>query len=630
MTTIAAIPDAAAAAVAHKDVWSRSGTRYRVRAIVLLVVDVLLFVGLASFAYWLRSGEPFSLVMDGYWNELRLTFNFTGDMKVTLASFLVGPMSADDVPMLIPVLGMLMAALVMIPILVAVLYRFWASLPFIAVVGFVGVMPWLAITLLLSCALASIRPFRLPWRFASALLGLLPIVVYLFLAARGSEAQVTDPANPLDKVKFVAPWAIALVSATLLAAVVLGIARLVDYRPGAIAPLLGVSFALPVALFELYVGRDELYYRLLEQNMHVFTDVSAAQVMQRRAEESWLDLPEPRPRFEEWNSIVEMIWQMELMSQEQTRARVSELTRYQQTIAAHCDWFVKYFPTSRYACNALYLKGRALSMRVDLGEFERTEWIRYYDDFPAQASWSAWRTIVENQPQSAVGRVAALRLAQLDARQGRVTEAVERLDDLTARLDELPASTGGAAAAPSSWAAMLERAPADSGLYVPLDRIRLEAHELRDLLAANKDPIYGYQPLVGAPHDDDSFALGLLHLVPRDGRYAKNLEALKRRYPGSVLTDNIDLELAKALPAGPERAALLESFVSRYAGDHADALPEGFYRLGTAYMEQGRRADADAQFKRLIQDYPASIWALQARRYAPALAPNAVAGAPAS
>jgi len=49
-------------------------------------------------------------------------------------------------------------------------------------------------------------------------------------------------------------------------AIVLTIARLVNYRPGAIAPLMAIMFATPVVLFETKVGRDELSYRLLERD----------------------------------------------------------------------------------------------------------------------------------------------------------------------------------------------------------------------------------------------------------------------------------------------------------------------------------------------------------------------------
>ena len=103
-------------------------------------------------------------------DELAQAFLSVGATQrhVSLGSLLHEPISVQDVPMQIPILGLLMAALIAIPILVSLLYRFWASLPFIAVVGFLAVMPWLAITLLISCIVASVRPFRTRFRFVSA------------------------------------------------------------------------------------------------------------------------------------------------------------------------------------------------------------------------------------------------------------------------------------------------------------------------------------------------------------------------------------------------------------------------------------------------------------------------------
>jgi len=602
----------------NKDVWSRSGPTYRVRAVVLLLVNVLLFGGVGSFAYWLRSGEQFAPTMDGYWDELRLTFHFTGDMEITLASFLASPMSVRDVPMLIPILGLLLAALVAIPILVSILYRFPASLPFILVVGFLAVMPWLAITLLASCILASVKPFRRPWRFASALLGLLPIVLYLFLASRGSDSYVGELGNPMDKIKFVAPWVIAMVAATLLAGVVLLIARVVDYRPGALAPLLAVMFGLPVALFEFHVGRDELYYRLLEQELRLFKDVSAAEVLERRAEESWLEQPEPRMKFAEWKALVELIWRLEVLPDDETIEWTSELTEYQQRLARHCDWFIKYFPTSRYACNALYIKGQTLSTRVDVSEFQRTKWIRYYGDFPSRASWSTWRMIVENRPRSPLSAVALLRLAQLDARACLMKQALDQLNTLVARFDK-PAPAAVESSPPGgALARLFKRPPPEAGLNLGLERTLLEAHRLRDLLAANEDPIYGYEPLCGSSDPSRTVQFGLLRLVPREDRYIENLRRLKDQYPRCQIEDNIDLEIAKTTPPGTRRTELLVSFLDRYGLRDVDALPEALFRLGTSYLENGQRPRADEQFERLLREYPQSIWARQARRYAAA------------
>ncbi len=625
--------EAASAAIAKeeqdlvKDAWSRSGPPYRVRAVVLLIVNVLLFGGLGCFAYWMRNGEALAFAMHGYWDEVFLTLRFTGDMQITLASFLVGPMSVRDVPMLIPIVGLLLAALVTIPILVAILYRFWSSLPFIAVVGFVAVMPWLAITLVFSCVLASVRPFRLRWRFASAILGLMPIVLYFFLASRGSDLHVGELANPIDKVKFVAPWVITMVASTLLAGIVLAIAKLVDYRPGALAPLLAVMFGLPVALFEFKVGPDELYYRLLERELRLFEDVSAADVVERRAEETWLEQPEPRVDFQQWKTLWELLWTLALTSEDETHDWTSELTKYRQKLARHCDWFIKYFPNSRYACNALYIKGRALSMRVDLGEFRRTKWIRYYDDFPHQASWSAWRMIVENRPDSPLGAVALLRLAQLDARHGSIDTAIAHLDTMIARFDELQAAATSPVEQNSAWSELLKRPPPEAGLNVELERPLLEAHRLRDLLSANEDPIYGYEPLRGTRDPQRTVHFGLLQLVPREDRYIENLRRLKDQYPRCQIEDNIDLEIAKATPPGPQRMKLLLQFVGRYGARHVDAMPEALFRLGAAFLEENQRPKADEQFDRLLTEHSESIWARQVRRYAPASAAAGGTGA---
>ena len=52
------------------DVWSRSESKYRIRAIALLVLNILLFAGVSSFAYWLRSGEVFAPAMESYTDQL--------------------------------------------------------------------------------------------------------------------------------------------------------------------------------------------------------------------------------------------------------------------------------------------------------------------------------------------------------------------------------------------------------------------------------------------------------------------------------------------------------------------------------------------------------------------------------
>jgi len=597
------------------DVWSRSGSKYRIRAVVLLAINVLLFAGLGSFAYWLRSGERFAPALDGYWDEVAQTLHFGQHTSVSLASFMIEPISVQNVPMQIPILGLLMAALISIPILVSILYRFWSSIPFIAVVGFLAVMPWLAITLLGSCIIASVRPFRARLRFMAALLGLVPTVVYLVLAWRGSSEILLGGIDPIDTIKFVAPWVMAIVAAALVFAIVLTLANVVNYRPGAITPLLAIMFGLPVALFEFHVGRDELYYRLLERlNAAHFADIDASLALEEAVNAAWGRHPSPRPKRSVLRKSQEIKWQFELATD--LGPHRSEVTRHQEELAARCDWFHKHFPDSPYAPNALYIKARALDMRVDPVEFRNTRWIRFYADFPAAASSLAWRKLAEHDPDSILAATALLRLSQLDARNGDVERAISRLEELTTRFDrhrrtESEITTQSAGALRSVLA---PESPIAS-LNVALDGVLLEGNRLLDLLKNNRDPLYGNVPISGPKRESVPIWFGLLDLDPRDARYVDNVRRLAAAYPHAQIQDNLELESAKANTDRTTRIRLLEACIRKFPGN--DAIPEALFHLAVAYKDDGRLRDCESAFSRLANAHPASIWTRQADRHVP-------------
>lgn len=606
------------------DVWSRTHPKYRIRAFVLLAVNVLLFAGVGSFAFWLRSGVWFAPLTQSYWDQLEYTFLGVGNAEVSLGSLLLNPINVQDVPMQIPIIALLMAALISIPILVAVLYRFWASLPFIAVVGLLAVMPWLALTLLASCAIASVRPFKTQFRFVSALMGLAPVVLYFILAWSGSTEMIAGKIDPVERIKFIAPWVMAIVAASVVFALVLSIARMVDYRPGAITPLLAIMFGLPVALFEANVGRDELYYRLLESlDRGHFTDVDATQSVKLSAIRKWETHPPPRPTWEEILAREVEKWVFELASV--PRPFHSELTRHQVEITRRCDWFRLHFPDSRYALNALFIKARALDMRVDTAAFRSTRWIRFYDEFPAGASRETWRLIYENAPVSPPGTVATLRLAQLDARNGHVDHALDLLGRLLlaagedANTDDVPEPTDG-----TLWR-FLSRGVAEESLLVSLDGIMIQAHRLHDLLAENRDPIYGYDPLCGSNVNDAEHTFGLLDLDIRNQHYESNLRQLKQWYPDCQIEDNIDLELARLAPDLETRISRLRELIVQFA--RRDAVPEAMLRLGLAYRDSGQPNECDRTLAELMSRYPATIWAAQAATLAPRTAWTRLPGA---
>ncbi|MGB0716824.1 MAG: tetratricopeptide repeat protein [Phycisphaerae bacterium] len=606
------------------NVWTRSSSKYRIRASVLLLVNVFLFLGVTCFAYWIRSGVLFAPSLPGYLGELAETFDFKGSRGITLGHLLMEPISVGDVPMQILILGLLMAAIIAVPILVAILYGFWCSLPFIFGVCFLAVMPWLSITLLGACILASVRPFRTRFRFMSALVGLVPIVVYLALAWHGSEEMMMGRFDPIDRVKFIAPWVMAIVASALVFAIVLSIARLVDYRPGAIAPLLAVMFGLPVGLFEFHVGRDELHYRVLESlDAYYFMPVDATLGLAEKVERRWSSHPLPRPSWEELYESEQQRWQSELDADPRTEQSV--LAVHKSDLVDRCDWFVRIFPHSRYALNVLYIKARALDMRVDIIEFRDKKWIRFYDDFPAAASADTWRTIETNGGNSPTRAAALLRLGRLASRQCDMDLALDYLNKLQAEygnkgINPVPQAIR------SHPMDLLERSHPESSLNIRLPRILLEGRQLAGLLRNNQDPLYGYDPLCGT-RDSDSLGKipGYLLLHPRHERYRENLQKLLREYPDCQIEDNVLLALAISTPEfkvdertgwrvkeSPSRIDNLRSLISAKQGD---ARPEALYRLGVALLEEGESTASAETLHKLETEFPTSPWAEQAARF---------------
>lgn len=586
------------------DVWSRSGPKYRVRAIALLAINILLFAGAASFAYWLRSGEFFAPAREGYWRSIAQTFGGVGNPDVSLAAFLLDPISIHDVPMQIPIVGLLMAAIISIPILVAILYRFWSSIPFILIIGFIAVMPWLAITLLGSCVIASVRPFRTRIRFMSAMLALIPAIVYLILAYSGTRDVVVGRIDPIDRIKFVAPWVLAVVASALLFAIVLAIARIVNYRPGAVTPLLVVMFALPVLLFERHVGRDELYYRLLEHRYHDYFGDKNAGLGLKSAQREWEPPSLSRPARGRFRDVEEESWLFELAAD--LSRRQGMLTEQQADMAARCASFHHQFPYSQYAPNALFIKATSAGLRLDSREFQRTRWIRYYDDIPDGRSRQTWEIIAENRPDSPMAAVAHLRLAQLDAGSCDCDRALARLQKVINKCERGFAEPGNTA----DVTLFLSRAPLEAGLGINLEKILMDAAWLRDLIVSNADDEeYRTDPMCGAQRGRSGTPFGLLDLDRRDGMYAPQIDILMTTFPGCKLADNLQLERARVQQNSSEQIAALKAVLEKYPT--GDAVPEALVRLALAFNAAGEPHRAAQFFDRVVSEHPNSIWARQ-------------------
>lgn len=592
------------------DVWSRTEPRYRRRAITLLLINGLLFAGLGGFTYWLRTGKYIPFFSPDYWEIVWRTFDPTPHQQITLVDFLTYPINIQQAPAHVIVLGLLMASIVSIPILVAMLYRLPAALIFLVIVAFVGVLPWLAMTLLLSCALTALKPLRFSFRYATALIALIPAVVYFFTATRNPTLVASQP-KPMDWPMLYAPWALAILGSCVLMGLVLWLARVVNYRPGVIAPLLAVMFATPVVVFEAKVGRDELYYRVLERqcgpnSATVFRDQDARAVIHEIAERVYEHAEKPGRSVAEIEEEIKHLWQYELDPMKVADRAITIFAQQQDDVVQACDKFRADFPRSRYVPNVLYIKGRAIDMRVDVEAFRRDAVVHFYDDFPSPNSAPTWALIAAGDwPPSPVTAIALYRLAQLEARAGRIDAARERLRRLEAEFGR-PVTTAPAPSAP------LAKPDPTGTLGIRIREVVLAGRRFAWLLERYWDPPYANAPLVE-----------MLRMDPRHRLYTRNLEELLEKYPNARLRDYVELQLV--LHANERSASLriaaLEAFVREHADDASGALGEAYYRLGEAYVNDRRDTDAVRAFQAVVDRCPDSPWVEDAQIRLGQLAP---------
>lgn len=599
------------------DVWSRTEPKYRTRAIILLIANMVLFGGLCCFMYWLRYGWYFPLTHEHYTTLFSSTLNFSSPTQITLHDLFMNPINLQWVPMHGVVIGLLIASLVSIPILVSILYRFRASIPFCLMVGFLAVMPWLGATLLLSCAIAAYGRIKLKFRFAAAVLGLVPIGVYLFTASRGYAAPQDVLTPQIERGLVVAPLLLSALASCALMVIVLTIAHVVDYRPGPIAPLLAVMFLTPWFLFMKNVGRDELHYRLFEQNYgpqsrEYFASADANFAIRQVAVRLWAQHDQPRPTIDVFEERVRRFFETQLhalqIKEPADRLEVAEFVdeksldhlklfaRGQHHVAGKSDTFLRDFPNSRYVPCVLYIKGRALDMRMDIDGFRRSGVLRSYDDFPNEASRTVWTALVKSDSDSPLANVARYRLAQLDARRGDIDAAIAGLIDLIAFDERLQHSQAGR----NTLHELLAKKPAEASLESEYTDFRDRAAGLLTLLRYNRDPTTGDAPLIA-----------YLNCDPRHDRYLRNLRDILQRFDTCKIRDNIKLELILAEQTGAARIEKLLALQDRLRD--SDVLPRVLFELGAVMASEGRGTDAEGYFDELTARFPDSTFASDAR-----------------
>jgi TolA-binding protein len=377
---------------------------------------------------------------------------------------------------------------------------------------------------------------------------------------------------------------------------------------------------VPVLIFEWRIGRDELYYRLLEERFRDdFGDRDARVWFDRITREAWEARPEPKADLAEFRDRVDLRLGLELDSASDLR---SAFAQQQENFILACKEFVRAFPDSRYAPNTLYLQGQALDARIDVEAFQDKKLLRTYFDFPVSSprAETVWKKVVHNAPESSISAVGRYKLAVIEARAGRIARAIEWLDELIARRGgKTPQEDGRTPARGNSVTTVLAAAPPDASLNILVENVYFEGQCLLALLLHNgDDPHYGVRPLCGTPPDEPRRP-GLLQLDAHAAQYADNLRALLRAYPRSLAADNISLRLAMTGQTADDRVYHLQACVNDYPD--GDARAEALYQLGVACLEAGQESRGRETLAQVAREFGDSMWAEPASKRLRALPP---------
>jgi hypothetical protein len=218
--------------------------------------------------------------------------------------------------------------------------------------------------------------------------------------------------------------------------------------------------------------------------------------------------------------------------------------------------------------------------------------------------------------------VALYKLAILDARDGRIAPAAERLAGMIRRFDARAVATQPVSP-PRSRLSVFERSPAAEALGVDARALVLEAKRLEEMLrACAADVPRPAREVLAAPlaRPDEPLhpAQLLMRLDETHPAYEANLEGIVQAFSESVTAGFVEVRLVLLEPAVSRRLRRFENTAMAMGSSPAGA--EALYRLAEALQEDSLLGVARAAYEQLLREHADSCWAAEAKERLSALA----------
>jgi hypothetical protein len=526
-----------------------AGTRASVRPLLewrYLRSWPFLFVNLACFAAVCAFRE---YLAGGGWFDFSWT-SYLADLATAPGEAMLRPLSAASHPWMILVTGMLLAAMIYVPLMTAVLYPLPFTVLFVAACAVLAHMPALAAASLAGCVMAARTPLRNDMPFCAIVLGAVPPAVYLLLF--GYSASQAVELLPLRRWILMAPAVIAVVAGVAACATALGLVRLTRNRAGVVWPALVALAGGAACLFWLYVGPAELRYAMIVDGL-----AGGDLVLQPAGVAQWRTAHKAQG-----------------LNDQNFANRLRDYLRTRQVeMVADCDSFLGKYPSSRRAVEVLWLKAQCQSLQLDMPALNDGK-VRYSASFPLQASAETWRDLMDQFPGSPQAALASWRLAVLALRKGDVDTADKYLAAAAARLEAR---------------AEIRRSVAKSGkrdgIFDSPDTIPYRGYYADALFRIRKLLwLIEVNDIADDPAAADALAAWVSESPCQDD-YADRLGGLVDAYERTALGDNLKLAVAMAVDDPYMQAEML---IWLAEDERTDAAIEANYQLGMLVMQTAR------------------------------------------
>ncbi len=495
------------------------------------------------------------------------------------------PLSVLNYPWMVPVVGLLLGAMLFVPVITAVLYRSIFAAIFVLLLGVLGRAPILAAALGIGCFMSARTPLRSDTPFLAFILGILPAGAYFYffgLPGGGSPGVL-----PLQRWVLVCPMLIAVVTAVLSAAAALGMAKLTHFRSGVSAPILLLLLSVPIGIFYSRSGPAELDYAFIVERL-----APGDMIFQPITLERWR-------RSHGTTGLTDRGIQ--------TRLR-GDLQYRQHDLIERCENFVKRHPNSPRAAAVLWIEAQARSLELDVPALVSGT-VRYSAGFVSKAAGAVWRRLREDYPASPHAGLADWRLGELAVRRGDLGEAEQRLhaaDEALTRFlttREVPSE--------AEMEATIFR-PAESqpvpGYYT------VALFSVRRLIWLMERNDVTKEPTVAEA------LTAWLNENPHEVNYDERLGRLVSLYEKTPLGDNLKLAVALAT-SDPYAQAEMLIYLSE--DERTDAAVEANHQLGMLAMQTARaralplvpKLQGPEAYFRIVTAAPPNPWTDVAREH---------------